>query len=343
MKNNLTIIIFFTIQFVANCQDINYYDYHDYINKAEQHYFIDNNVDSSLYYYQKAFAEFDYVFVKDPLIAAQVAFYNNKPFEEYLFKGFKVGLRIEHLSEIKLFEPIYDKLNLNETLQAEYRKRRKLYLESIDFSYRLQMSKMFIADQKDKHKNDYERIKFDKMGELLKLINSKGFPGAKIIGIDDNKMFSEIGKPEFEADSIFKKYGKDLKHLPYLSLDEETLSTKFIMVILFHNKCSYSELEKSIDNLIARGEVHPREIGIIYDNMFINNRNVKFQCKRPDQDSVVLRLNPFGNYAPVNNIQEKVDSLRKSWHIVPLSVDMAKKYYEKEFGFKLSFGFWGCM
>jgi len=234
-------------------------------------------------------------------------------------------------------------LTSNESLRAEYNIKRKLYLKSIDFGCRLQMSKDYIFDQIDKHKSDYERIKFEKMGKLLKLINSNGFPGAKKVGIDDNKMFSEIGKPEFDADSIFRKYGKDLKYLAYLSLDEEVLATKFIMVILVHNKCAYRELENSIDELIAKGEVHPREIGFIYDNMYVNDRNVKFNCKRPDRDSGVFKLNQYWNYANINCSDEKVDSLRKKWHIVPLSVDMAKKYYETEFGFKLSFGFWGCL
>jgi len=106
MKKYITISIFMTIQLGVKCQNINYFDYHDYINKAEHHYFIDNNVDSSLYYYKKAFSEFNYVFVKDPLIAAQIAFHNNKPFEEYLIRGFEVGLKIEHLAEIEVFDPI---------------------------------------------------------------------------------------------------------------------------------------------------------------------------------------------------------------------------------------------
>ena len=321
-------------------QNPNYYEYHDLINKAEVLYFIENDIDSSLYYYRKAFTDFDYVFAKDPLIASQIAFYNNKPFEEFLIKGFEVGLKIEHLSGIELFNPIYSQLKANKSLMTEYESRRHSYISSIDFSYRLLMSKEFIADQKDKRKSNYAQIKFAKMSKILRLIHANGFPGAKVIGIDDNAMFSEIGKPEFDADSVFKKYGKELK---YLQLDEDILSAKFIMVILFHNVCSFRELESIVDELIAKGEVHPREIGFLYDHMITSGRNVKFYCKRPDYDAGAFKLNPYWNYLNINCPEAKVDSLRKSWHIVPLAVDEAKKYYESEFGFKLTFGFWGCM
>lgn len=340
MKKCITIVILITLYLDISCQNTNYYAYHDYINKAESFYFIDNNVDSSLFYYDKAFAEFRYVFVKDPLIASQIALYNNKPFKKYLVKGFEVGLKLEHLSQIKLFDSIYNVLISDDSLMINYNINRRLYLNSINFSYRFQMTKEWIIDQKDKCKYNYDQIMFDKMGKLLSLIHSKGFPGAKIIGIDDNFIFSEIGKPEFDADSIINKYGKDLK---YLALDEEILSTKFIMIILFHNKCSFRELENIVDELIARGEVHPREIGFIYDHMFININNPKLPCKMPDHDSGVFKLNQFWNYANVKCSDVEVDSLRKKWHIAPLSVDLAKKEYEKRFGFKLIFGFWGCL
>ncbi|MDX9909159.1 MAG: hypothetical protein RBS23_06830 [Mariniphaga sp.] len=340
MKKLTTVLIFMTASLMANCQNNNYYTYHDYINKAEVFYFLNNNVDSSLYYYRKAFADFKYVFAKDPLIASQIAFYNNKPYEEFLIKGFEVGLRIEHLSEIKLFNPTYNKLKVDKPLLAEYNNGRQVYLKSIDFSYRLQMSKEYIADQKDKSKSNYDKLKFDRMGKLLNLIHSNGFPGAKKIGIDDNNMFSEIGKPEFDADSVFKKYGKELR---YLRLDEDILSAKFIMVILFHNICAYRELENIVDELISKGEVHPREIGFLYDNMFVTGKNANLYCKRPDPDAGAFKLNPYWNYLDIDSSEAKVDSLRKNWHIVPLSVDQAKKYYETEFGFKLTFGFWGCM
>lgn len=340
MKECITILIFIIPQLRIFCQNMNYFAYHDYINKAESFYFNDNNVDSSLFFYDKAFAEFDYVFVKDPLIAAQIAFYNKKPFKNYLIKGFGVGLEFDHLSEIRLFDSIYNNLISDDSLRIKFSIRRKLYLQSIDFSYRYQMSREWISDQLDKHKNNYDQLMFDRMGRLLNLIDSKGFPGAKIIGIDDNLMFSEIGKPELDAKNTITKYAKDLK---YLGLDEEILSTKFVMIILYHNICSFVELKGIVNELIARGEVHPREIGFIYDHMFMNFNNAKLACKIPARDSGVFKLNQYQDYSDVRCSKEVVDIIRKKWHIVPLSVDIAKKDYEKKFGFKLFYGFWGCL
>lgn len=51
----------------------NYYEYHKLVNKAEYFYFILNNVDSSFYYYQTAFTNFEFAFARDCIIAAQLS------------------------------------------------------------------------------------------------------------------------------------------------------------------------------------------------------------------------------------------------------------------------------
>ena len=276
--------------------------------------------------------------MKDPLIAAQIAYFNNKPYHAYLIRGFDVGLKIEHLADIKIFAPVYQQLISDKKLLAEYKTRRKAYIGSIDFSYRVQLTKEFIQDQKDKQQKNYYELKYYMMQRLLNSIDSKGFPGAKLIGIDDKKMFSEIGKPEFDADNLFRKLGPELK---YLKVDEEILSTKFIMYVLFHNQCSYRYLEGSADRLISKGEIHPREIAILYDNLVLNSRD-KVNCKRVAESDGVFRVD---RYQYTGSVDSKVpsDSLRKRYHISPRALDLAKIKFEEQHGFKLAFGFWGCM
>ena len=43
----------------------NYNLYHEKINKAEKFYFIENKIDSALYYYDKAFDEYSFNFLRD--------------------------------------------------------------------------------------------------------------------------------------------------------------------------------------------------------------------------------------------------------------------------------------
>ena len=97
MKFNLLLsILCFLGHFQAISQKPNYEIYHGYINKAEELFFVEGKPDSSLYYYKKAFTEFDFVFAKDPLNAAQIAYFSQQPFEEYLVKGFENGLKLSH-------------------------------------------------------------------------------------------------------------------------------------------------------------------------------------------------------------------------------------------------------
>ena len=344
MKQYISFIyLFFCFNSYVVSQQPNYTLYHSYINTAEKLFFIDNKADSSLYYYEKAFNTFDFIFVKDLVNAAQIAYFSNKPFKNYLAKGFDFGLKIPHLYSINLFKPIYNDLVNDKYLQKEYSIRREKYIKHIDFEYLSFVYKMYISDQLDKRKSkeEYDEIKLKDINLLRNKIKTKGFPSAKKIGIDDKTIFSEIGKPDQDIDILKTKFSDKLD---YLSADEEILSSKFIFVILIHNKCAYNELSDLFKDLLMKGEIHPREIGLLYDNMYRNEVNTKkYDCKALNSDTGLFFLNMFCPYNQMFCSEDQSDLLREKWSIVPLAVDRAKKEYERLYGFKLFFGFWGCM
>jgi hypothetical protein len=328
------------MQFPAISQKPNYEIYHSYINKAEELFFIENKPDSSLYYYKKAFTEFDFVFAKDPLNAAQIAYFSHKPFEEFLVKGFENGLKLSHLASIKLFAPIYNELLNNKVLLDKYSVCRQKYIKRLDLNYLSYVYEKAISDQIDKKKENYDDILFANMGDWLTRIRLKGFPGDKIIGIDDRNIFSETGKPDMDIDQIKTKFGN---RLSYFTADDRILSSSFIMIMLIHNQCSYHELKNIFGELVKKGEIHPREVGVIYDNQFRKINSNSYRCQILSPTDGLFYLNIFCPYNQLVCSEKQADIMREKWFIVPLSVDKMKKEFEKKYGFKLFYGFWNCM
>jgi hypothetical protein len=74
----LLFILFLLKSVISNGQS--YDEYHRMIITAEEYYFLENNVDSSLSYYQRCFEIFDFAFARDAVNAFQIAFKedNNK-------------------------------------------------------------------------------------------------------------------------------------------------------------------------------------------------------------------------------------------------------------------------
>jgi len=105
MKTATFILLFICLtKDVAYCKD--YLTYHAYTNTAEKH-LVNKEFDSCFYYYDKAFDEFEFVFVKDPFIAAEVALKQSdwNRLVKYLIKGAQNGLRTDCL-DIDVFDAL---------------------------------------------------------------------------------------------------------------------------------------------------------------------------------------------------------------------------------------------
>lgn len=327
----------------AVCQSLDYNIYHTYINKAETFFFMNENPDSCIHYYNKAFQEFDFVFPHDVANAIQISYYCDKPFRDYLKKGFENGLKMEHLKNILLLKPIFDSLSRDDSLIQEYHKGRKKYLSKIDFVYLREIYDMGIRDQIEKkfEYEKYNRIKKIRMEKIRQEIKEKGFPGVKTIGVGDSHIFGEIGKPQYD----FAQQKKEISDkLSYFKVGDETLTSKLILIILIHDQCAFPALEKELKEAITRGEIHPREVGLLYDNMFRQKVNSKkYKCPIPKPEEGVFLLNLFTNYKTLQYSGKSVDDTRAKWNIVSLAVDKKKKDFQKDYGFKLFWGQWKCL
>ncbi|HOY06417.1 MAG TPA: hypothetical protein PLO67_13495 [Saprospiraceae bacterium] len=341
MKCFIILALFFSFSRVCSGQEMDYSVYHRAINNAERCFFIENQSDSCLAYYDNAFGAFDFVFVKDLVNAAQIAFFSKKPFEKYLIRGFELGLKPEHLERIPLFRPVYNDLYNNKDLQAAYAAGREKYLKRIDFNYLLKVYDLCIQDQVDKSKSEqeYTAIKKDNLKTLLRWIGEKGFPGDKIIGISDRNIFAEIGSPQLDIDTRKLKFSN---RLDYYSAEQVSLSSAYIIILMVHDQCTFPQMDSLLKKLVLKGEIHPGEAGLLYDNMFRNVNSKHYSCAIPNASKGLFYLNQFCNYSTLQCTEEQADALRAQWFLGPLRVQKAKKKYEQESGFKLFYGFWGC-
>jgi len=323
--------------------DTTYLEYHELINQAERYYFLNSNVDSSLAYYDKAFEQYSFIFLKDLVNAAQICVYERKlKFREYLLKGFKFGLQIKHLNHFPLLKTLTDDLFSDTSFMERAILNRKIYLKNINYEYLLKVYDLGIDDQIKKSQPD-EVYAIEKRRNIQKIkgwINKYGFPSSKLIGIDDKDIFKNIGKPNFDIDN--RKY-KFSSKIDYYTTEDKSLSNTISMILLIHNQCTFLEFKEILYTAMLNGEIHPREIGCLYDNMYRDVNSIFYICKYPDVQNGLFYLNLFCDYKKFSIDKEKVNNLRSQWNIVEVEVDEKKKQFEEKYGFKLFYGFWKCM
>lgn len=330
--------IYLLFSFFSFSQEVDYSEYHKKINKAEELFFMQNKVDSSLYYYDKAFKEYNFIFVKDLVNAAQIAIFNKKPFEEYLEKGFSFGLKFSHLYNYPLFNDYINSISKSSKKKLKiYLKQRAKYLKKIDFEYLDTIYKIAIKDQLEKKSKTYFNIEIKKATDnLFEIIQKKGFPGEKIIGLSDSLIFKEIGKPELD---LSNQISNNI-NLQHMTSEEEYLASKYPIILLLHNPCSFKLYANKLKEEIKKGNLHPRDFGLIYDNIIRFDKRLPNYCDNIKIDTPFL-LNRFSNYDEFTDILA-INKLRSEYCIVSLELDKVKIEYEDAHGFKLFSGFWNC-
>lgn len=326
-----------------NICDTTYLTYHALINQAERCYFIENDVDSSLAYYDEAFRKYNFVFLKDLINAAQISvFEGNIKYREYLLKGFKYGLQMKHLHSFPLFQPLIYDITSDTSFSEQAKQNREIYLKNINYEYLLKVYDLGIEDQIQKSQPDelYAIKKRNSIQKIKVWINKYGFPSSKIIGIDDKDIFKNKGKPDFDLDN--RKY-KFSSNIDYYTTEDESFSNTIPLILLIHNQCAFLELQEILYTAMLKCEIHPREIGCLFDNMYRDVNSKFYRCKYPDVQNGMFYLNLFCDYKKFSVDKDKVNTLRSQWNIVEFEVDEKKKQFEEKYGFKLFYGFWKCM
>lgn len=178
-------------------QPQDYRKYHEQINNAEK-LISDEHFQEAINVFNDVFNSFDFVFLKDYKIAAQLALYLNDKEStfEIIKKGIAEGWEMKSIKRNNYLSKLQNEPEW-ETIEKAYPELRKKYLERIDNSTREQVHEMFEKDQQkalsalfrigDKSQEKYSLRKFAphseiQMKKLIKLLKNNGYPGEQLIG-----------------------------------------------------------------------------------------------------------------------------------------------------------------
>ena len=144
------------------------------------------------------FEDYDYIFLRDYKVAAQLALYigNYQKSFHYITAGIANGWSLKDIKNNRLLQSLQHKPEWN-TLLKTYDTLRYAYFNKLDHQLKTEVNEMFVQDQKlakinleinDENAQDKFLIqKFAPQSErhmrrLLIILSQKGYPGEKLIG-----------------------------------------------------------------------------------------------------------------------------------------------------------------
>jgi len=359
------LLILICIVATAHAQD-DYRIYHRWVNNAERCFFLDGKTDSAYRYYDMAFSKFDFVFAKDCFMAAQIAYYNKSDkYISYLKKGFKNGLRPDHLKYSKVLAPlIKDSIAFKKKFN-DYDELRQVYLKRINAVALKQVIKHVSQDQTEKNFRYSDRDwkgesiyakKLEKhMSFIEALIKQVGFPGDKVIGIDQEDILKELGYDSSDYIDLYNLIYKDPQYHTrrgQFEICDDCISQEHVFALLYHQVCAYWPFSKDWEKLIISGEIHPRDVAMLYDEFaglyYMDADQVRSKKIAEIYECGSVRVpgcyktDQFTDYKSPNCNAHITDSLRVALYINTLAIDSAKKTFGAMHGFKTQFGFRNC-
>lgn len=176
-----------------------YLQYHKEINAVEN-LLSQEDFKAALDGYESIFTSYDFVFLKDYKVAAQLALYleeEPKAFD-YIKKGIAAGWELKALKKDKFLAPLQNEVEWKAIEQA-YTNLRAKYIARIDEGTRNRVKKMYKKDQwkafgalfrmSEKAREKYAVKKFAPHSEsqiagLIGILKNQAYPGEKLIGND---------------------------------------------------------------------------------------------------------------------------------------------------------------
>lgn len=204
MKINSLVLLFcllqvFTVAAFQAEEEQNYKKYHQRINEAER-LISEEKYTEALDAYDNLFQGYDFVFLRDYKIAAQLAVHLNKKEKAFdlIKEGMAAGWELKTIKKDKYFSQLLEEPDW-EVIEKSYPDLRSEYLARIDHPIRAKVRKMFKKDQRkalgalfrigDKARERYATNKFAphseiQLNELIMILDNHGYPGERLIGND---------------------------------------------------------------------------------------------------------------------------------------------------------------
>ena len=271
------LMVFLSFGIKSNTVD-DYGAYHHKVIEAET-FIATEAYDKALMLYEQLFADYEFVFLRECQVAAQLAYFNgqSKLAILYVRRGIRSGWELKSLKKNRLLSELL-KDDLWKSLEREYPELRRQYESNLNQDLRKEVKSMFSKDQKkalkalfrfgSKAQVKYAENKFaphseEQMAMLSAILETHGYPGERLIG--NNVWMSVI-----------------LSH-------HNSISTRY------NNRDTiYPELRPKIVQAIRDGQITPYEFATI-DDWY---RSTKYERKRasygildPPIDSLLWQTN----------------------------------------------------
>jgi len=257
--------------------------------------------------------QFDSPFVKDWLIAAQLSALNNQEsfVEVYLKKALKKGLGWACIEKMVVFED-YRSSEWWKNLQRTEGELGKVERKNIDLLLAETFHKNYVSEQASKKTEQYSTIVNANFDLIQSLMDSVGFPGEKLVGIDK---------------SIWAE-----------AVDDCGCGNAKVIVTLLH--IDYPIARLGIDKFqeaIKQGQLHPREFASIYSFEQMRQSKLYDNSKFTFKALSNYFLNfPFGLRS---EDLERVDRDRNNLGICSIDVDEAIREVERDYEIRLRFNY----
>lgn len=215
MKRILLLLI--VIPVLGSAQSNSYLDYHKEIIKAEKH-IVNREFKESLKIYRNLADNYEFVFLRDIKVAAQLSGYVNDVENLYYFleNGMRKGWT---LKKIKTHDHLrkYKSASRWKTLKGNQENYKKEFYESINADLRKEVRKMFVKDQKralrvaltpiKTWRERYTNRRFVpnnkiQVRRINRIIDDFGYPGERIIG---DKSWATVIISHNEHDTIYNR------------------------------------------------------------------------------------------------------------------------------------------
>jgi hypothetical protein len=204
MKIITALLLLFCTKFVF-AQD--YQDYYANINRAKLS-IVEDSLDKAINYYFKTFEQFDFVFARDSFNALEVAS-QNQDFDKmaYFFRRcLKQGIDFNFLQQDSSLSN-FKETEMWDRILMDKDSLRMVYERNVNWEIRNEIKLMFTEDQnirdlanknrfnifkQKKLKKQFEEIDHKLVLRIIEITKEYGFPGEKIIGLDDESMHPKI-------------------------------------------------------------------------------------------------------------------------------------------------------
>ncbi|WP_146140098.1 hypothetical protein [Cecembia rubra] len=174
-----------------------YLQYHKQIIEAEK-LIGEENFKAALSQYENVFDTYEFVFLRDYQVAAQLALFLNDKQKalHYVKEGISAGWELKAIKKNKYLSQLNNEPEWK-SIVNDYDSLRKVHNESLNQPIRNKAKKMFSKDQRkafgallkigDKAQQKYAERKFAphserQVFELIEILESAGYPGEKLIG-----------------------------------------------------------------------------------------------------------------------------------------------------------------